>query len=41
MNVFNINDQKPLTEDEKLQLRKQRFNSGSNLNTLESVKVSF
>ena len=32
-------DQKILTDEEKLQLRKQRFNSGANINTIECIKV--
>ena len=39
MESFNKNEKKTFTEEEKLQLRKQRFNSGASLNTLDSVKV--
>jgi hypothetical protein len=35
MDINHIN----LTEEQKLQLRKQRFNSSDNLNTIQSIKV--
>jgi hypothetical protein len=30
---------KDLTDEEKLQLRKQRFNFGGNISTIDSIKV--
>jgi len=39
MDTYNKINQKILSEDEKLQLRKQRFNSGANINTIECIKV--
>ena len=39
MESLNKNEKKTFSEEEKLQLRKQRFNSGASLNTVDSIKV--